>query len=151
MAVCTNCKAENPAESMFCLECGTAVSEPRETPTVRTSGKRSTRIVLIVVLLVVGLGGGVMLTLSGVLEPLTGKRFTQAELDEEKDASFDLGKKAGFSAGYSSGDSDGYTRGYAAGCDHVFDVAGHDQVIGIYYPFRTYNLGRYYWTRSETC
>jgi hypothetical protein len=151
VAVCASCKAENPEGSAFCLECGTAVSAVVEASAARASGRRSKWFVLVAAALVVGLAGGAALALSGVLEPVVGKRFTQAEMDEETDASYDLGRKEGFSAGYSSGTSDGYTQGYAAGCDRVFDLAGYDQVIGIYYPYRVFNTGDFYITRSYAC
>jgi len=151
MTTCTSCKSENPEGAAFCLECGSAATGPTENPSPRSSGRRLTRTMLLVALLVVGLGAGTGLTLIGALEPVVGKRFTQAELDEEKDSSYDAGRKAGFSAGYSSGDSDGYNRGFAAGCDRVFDLAGYDQVIGIYYPYRVFNTGDYYITRSDAC
>ncbi len=151
MTVCANCKSENPAESMFCLECGTAVSSNPETSVARPLGGRSIRVVLVVAVLVVGLGAGAALALSGALEPVVGKRFTQAELDEEADASHDRGKKAGYEVGYSDGSFLAYKNGYAAGCDRVFDMAGYDQVIGIYYPYRAFNTGDYYITRSYAC
>jgi len=118
---------------------------------------------------------GVTSAAAGLAEPLIGKRYTSSELKVAKTSSEKIGygkgqadgynsgaadgdasgKSDGYASGksdgYASGNSDGYKTGYYDGCVHVFDETGYDQVIGIYYPYDTDNLGEYYSTKSDTC
>ncbi len=181
MSFCPQCGATNNESNAFCLNCGAAVSvEPLlvskvyentdEHSSIKNASKetRSKKKILITVAAGIALIAiGVTSAGAGLTEPLIGKRYTSSELKTAKTSSEKIGYgkgqtdgynsgttdgyNSGNSDGYKTGNSDGYKTGYYAGCVHVFDRAGYDQVIGIYYPYRTYNLGKYYYTKNDTC
>ena len=114
---------------------------------------------------------GVALTAQNVFSGVIGDRYTEKQLKSEKEQSYESGYSAGESAGYSAGESAGYSAGYKKGeadgydkgynrgeavglidgCNNVFDKVDSDQLIAIFYPYRTSNLGKYYYTRDDTC
>ena len=122
---------------------------------------------LVVLAVVISFVLGVALTSENVFSGVIGDRYTEKQLKSEKEQSYESGYSAGESAGYSAGESagykkgeaDGYDKGYNRGeavglidgCNNVFDKVDSDQLIAIFYPYRTSNLGKYYYTRDDTC
>lgn len=110
---------------------------------------------------------GAVLASENIFSGIIGDRYTEKQLKNEKnqsyaigydsgrDTGYDSGYDSGYDVGYQRGDSDGYAKGYSTGesdgCNAVFDKAGADQVIAIFYPYRSSNLGSFYWTRSNLC
>jgi len=124
-------------------------------------------LIILVAAVLVSFVAGAGLASENVFSGIVGNRYTEKRLKNEKAQSYDYGYDSGyangkndgydngFDVGYQRGDSDGFSEGYrkgkSDGCNNVFDEAGADQVIAIFYPYRSFNLGRYYWTRSQLC
>jgi len=180
MSFCPQCGSRNTESDAFCINCGCAISvDPllvskvyeniEEHSSIKEASKKSQskKILIAVAAGIALIAIGVTSAAAGLAEPLIGKRYTSSELKAAKTSSEKIGYgkgqtngynsgtadgyNSGTTDGYASGKSDGYKTGYYAGCVHVFDTAGYDQIIGIYSPYRTSNLGRYYSTKSGTC
>jgi hypothetical protein len=176
LSFCTNCGAQNPSVNEFCTGCGArldsgSVSQVKEATTVfagatkrgnplkellKSAGLVSRKNLIILVAAVLGsfvVGAG--LASENVFYGIVGNRYTEKRLENEKQQSYTIGYKSGEDVGYQRGNSDGYASGYSTGvsdgCNKVFDRVGADQLIAIFYPYRSLNLGRYYSTRSDTC
>jgi hypothetical protein len=123
---------------------------------VKTRPKRALTVVGAVL---VGLIVGIALTSQGALSAIIGERFTSDQLNEAESAAYELGRSsgydlgvdAGYADGYYDGNRTGYSSGKKDGYNSVFDKAGSDDIIAIYYPYRSTNLGRYYWPRNDVC
>jgi hypothetical protein len=177
---CTNCGAHNKPDNEFCIGCGEklnsgSASQAKESPVelesatmtgvsskgtekaVGFASRKTVVILLAAVLLSFVAGAG--LTSENVFSGIIGNRYTEKRLSNEKKQSYEIGynsgEAAGYDVGYQRGNGDGYARGYSTGvsdgCNSVFDRVGADQLIAIFYPYRTFNVGRYYSTRSDTC
>lgn len=180
LSFCTNCGAQNPSVNEFCTGCGArldsgSVSQVKEAPTVfagatkrgnplkellKSAGLVSRKnLIILVAAVLVSFVVGAGLASENVFNGIVGNRYTEKRLENEKKQSYEIGynsgKSDGYDIGYEGGSSDGYSRGYSTGvsdgCNKVFDRVGADQLIAIFYPYRTNNLGRYYSTRSDTC
>ena len=165
---CTACGALNQTANRFCMECGVILekieysetSAPQET-SVETSGSeflsktvkpiaaffRRKVLVCIALTLLIGFVLGVALTSENVFSGVIGNRYTEKRMKNEKAQSYEFGFGAGSDEGYSSGFSDGKVDG----CNSVFDQVGADQLIAIFSPYKSFNLGEFYWTRKDTC
>lgn len=176
-AFCIECGAQNLVGDQFCSLCGVAMTKVqdikveessilttnRDAEPVNTSLKlilmnRKISMLLaaaVLISFVVGVG----LASENVLSPIIGRHYSEKRLENEKKQSREIGYKAGETAGYNSGYENGESNGFATGlstgeingCNKVFDKAGSDNVIGIFYPFRSFNLGDFYWKRSDVC
>lgn len=180
LSFCTNCGAQNPSVNEFCTGCGARsdsglASQVKEFPTVfagatkqenpskdlfKSAGLVSRKnLIILVAAVLVSFVVGAGLASENVFSGIIGDRYTEKRLENEKEQSykigFNSGEDAGFETGYQRGSGDGYSSGYSQGeddgCNAVFDKVGADQLIAIFYPYRTNNLGKYYSTRSDTC
>lgn len=129
------------------------------------ASRKNVAILLVAVLLSFILGAG--LASENVFSGIIGNRYTEKRLSNEKKQSYEIGYNSGesdgydrgyeigvdqgFDNGYSAGRSQGYSSGYVDGCNHVFDKVDSDQLIAIFWPYRTSNLGDFYYTRGNTC
>lgn len=165
---CTACGAQNQTQNQFCTVCGVTLensdvsnNSAAQVISVETSSsdvsseilkpifeltKRNVLIALLLTL-VVSFILGVRLTSENVLSGVIGNRYTEKRLKNEKAQSYEFGFSAGSDEGYSTG----FSAGEIEGCNSVFDKVGADQLIAIFYPFYTYNTGKYYSTRIDTC
>jgi hypothetical protein len=177
---CTDCGAQNKSDNEFCIGCGVRlksglVAHVKESPAVFTSAtmpddnsKDTSKIsgfasqknlIILVAAVLVSFVAGAGLASENVFSGIVGNRYTEKRLTNEKKQSYEIGYKsgedAGYDDGYQRGNGDGYARGYSTGeidgCNKVFDRVGADQLIAIFYPYRAFNIGRYYSTRSDTC
>ena len=177
---CTDCGERNKSDNEFCIGCGVRlksglVPQVKETPAVfsgvampsshteeviKTAGflSRKNLIILFAAVLVSFVVGGGLAS-ENVFSGIIGERYTEKRLRNEKQQSYKIGYKAGedagYDVGYQRGNSYGYASGYSTGvsdgCNKVFDRVGAEQLIAIFYPYRSFNIGRYYSTRSDTC
>jgi hypothetical protein len=138
MTICVSCKSENPEGSAFCIECGAAVTPDLGVETSTHRGGRAIRMVPVVVALVLGVVGGVALSVVGAVESVVGKRYAESEIDKivakEQTSSF----------------AEGHLNGRIAGCNGVFNLAGYDQVIGVESIYGSVQLGEIV-SRDEAC
>ena len=177
---CTDCGAQNKADNEFCIGCGVRlksglVAQVKETPAVfagvampssrteeviKTASLLSRKnLVILVAAVLVSFIVGAGLASENVFSGIIGDRYTEKRLKNEKQQSYTIGYKsgedAGYDVGYQRGNSYGYASGYSTGvsdgCNKVFDRVGSEQLIAIFYPYRSLNIGRYYSTRSDTC
>jgi len=165
------------SESPAVASSSTKFDKSFNSKTVSFSSRKSLMILVAAVLISFVVGAG--LASENVFSGIVGNRYTEKRLKNEKNQSYDYGYDSGYAAGkndgydsgyaagkndgynsgwdvgYQRGDSDGFSEGYGKGrtdgCNNVFDEAGADQIIAIFYPYRSSNLGRYYWTRSSLC
>jgi hypothetical protein len=90
---------------------------------------------------------GVVLTSTGTLSGIVGKKYSTSELETAKD----LSREEGISDGYSSGQSFGYKSGFLDGCEYVFTRLDTNDVIKIIYPYNRLSVIAPYWGKSELC
>lgn len=90
---------------------------------------------------------GVILTSSGALSGIVGKKYSTSELDAAKEVS----REEGISDGYTSGQSAGYKSGLLDGCNYVFTKLDTNDVIKIVYPYNRLSVIAPYWSKSTLC
>lgn len=90
---------------------------------------------------------GVVLTSTGALSGIVGKKYSTSELEAAKD----VAREEGISDGYSSGQAVGYKSGLLAGCEYVFTRLDTNDVIKIIYPYNRLSVIAPYWGKSELC
>lgn len=176
-AFCIECGAQNLVGDKFCSLCGVAMTKIQDIKVDESSILMTNRdaepvnislklilmnrkiSMLLAAAVLISFVVGVGLASENVLSPIIGRHYSEKRLENEKKQSKEIGYKAGESAGYNSGFKDGENSGYSIGysngeingCNKVFDKAGSDNLIGIFYPFRSFNLGEFYWKRSDVC
>ena len=149
---CTACGALNQTANRFCMECGVILEKIEYSETsalqetsVETSGGeflskivkpivaifRRKVLVSVALTLLIGFVLGAALTSENVFSGVIGNRYTEKRMKNEKAQSYDFG--------------------FSEGCNSVFDQAGADQLIAIFPPYESSNLGEFYWTRNDTC
>ena len=153
---CTACGALNQTANRFCMECGVILekieysetSASQETAVETSSGEFLSKIVKpivaffrrkvlisIALTLLIGFVLGVALTSENLFSGVIGNRYTEKRMKNEKAQSYEFG----------------FSAGSVEGCNSVFDQVGADQLIAIFSPYKSFNLGEFYWTRDDTC
>jgi len=176
-AFCIECGAQNLVGDQFCSLCGVAMTKVQDIKVDESSILTTSRdaeplnisqklmlmnrknLVLLVAAVLISFVVGAGLASENVLSPIIGRHYSEKRLENEKKQSKEIGYKAGESAGYNTGYevgenygySEGLSTGVKKGCNQVFDSVGSENLIGIFYPFNAFNLGKYYSARSNIC
>ena len=156
MKVCSKCETSNSLVAAFCINCGvlleiTPTEQTVEIGAATPKASRGKQIGALFAVAVAGIIVGVLITANGLAKPVIGVRYTESELMKVVDFSFSKGYEDGQTKGYNSGKDDGYRTGYSDGCNNVFDEVGYTEIIGIFYPYNGYSIGKTYYDQSYLC
>jgi hypothetical protein len=108
--------------------------EPKKSKSLK--GRTSTRFLVPIAAVLIGLVLGGLAVKTNVASALVGKSYSKSDVSKAKDDGYESGYSSGRDAGYTSGRSAGYSSGFSegktAGCKSVFTSLSTTRVVDYY-------------------